>query len=83
MNTLERSSVLFLRMLCLPVIQLPRGPAGDRFLHSLPGGLQAMDQFVSTASWHPLAIPGTHAQCCYVNLRAFFVGGDLLALCWL
>src|SRR5215216_2268652 len=44
------------------LLPVGRRPAGDRFLHALPRSLQAVDQFVSTASWHPLAIPGTQIR---------------------
>src|SRR6266508_544581 len=46
--------IVVARISLLPV---GRRPAGDRFLHTLPRGLQAVDQFVSTAFWHSLTIP--------------------------
>src|SRR6266545_6886185 len=52
-------AVVVARVGLLPV---GRRPAGDRILHPLPRRLQAVNQFVSAASWHPLAIPCTQIR---------------------
>src|SRR5215207_2484053 len=44
------------------LLPISRCPAGDCLMHALPCGLQAADQFVSTARWHSLAIPCTQIR---------------------